>query len=691
MAAGEGTATCRGRKNLRRIEPPFLAATVAIVLTVLAVATLDSIQPANATHNSLPEAGIDPVVAGNGARTLGPNEGCAGVNVGDTFDVDFYVKDIPSPFSDQGGGLSSFEGDIRYDPALLRVTGARFDLLLASGPGGFNPFSFSNSVPDTDGSFHMAVVDLSLGYDWGSGVLARLTFVALANGKSALTTGNTAPPNDIPVLGDASSHEYSVANFREASVSIGSPCQGATPGPSASPTATPAPTTGFISGTIADNNGNPLGGAVWFSPSSCLECTVLGSNATGGAYQAELPPGNYIAHAILPDYMDECWTDDGGSFGCATFDAITLAAGDSLQIDFNLGRMTFITGVVRDSQGTALRDVKVTTTGGSDTTGEDGSYRVGASDGETTVGAAFLGSAPLYWTPDGMTSDVSQATRFDVANGTDQLFENRDFVVPVPTVISGDITGPDGYPAGGKVEARLIDCGLCAPIAVQTLGGHFIMANIPPGDYVLSFQPNNSIGRLYWTSSGGDWNPANAEAITAQDGTIFDAGLTVPDSVAISGLVLDGRGRPATGTVSVFGPGCPCQTTIEPDGTFAFPGSGYGNYIVRAQATGYSTFVWTPDGGSQYSQHAATIPLSGPAAANINFKLRRGRCLHDTNGDGIVTILDVSRVAVRMGAAPGDPNWAARADVDGNNRITFLDVSLVARTALFGLCHTPDA
>ena len=51
----------------------------------------------------------------------------------------------------------------------------------------------------------------------------------------------------------------------------------------------------------------------------------------------------------------------------------------------------------------------------------------------------------------------------------------------------------------------------------------------------------------------------------------------------------------------------------------------------------------------------------------------------DLNGDGVVNIIDIYKVAKAFGSKPGDPNWNPIADLDENGIVNIIDIYKVAR------------
>lgn len=93
--------------------------------------------------------------------------------------------------------------------------------------------------------------------------------------------------------------------------------------------------------------------------------------------------------------------------------------------------------------------------------------------------------------------------------------------------------------------------------------------------------------------------------------------------------------------------------------TWNTSGVPYGNYTISANATIVSGETDTAD--NTYIDGIVQVTIPG-----------------DIDGDGYVTIADVSFVAVRFGLSSGDGGWDSRADIDNDAWITIADVSFVA-------------
>ena len=228
--------TAGGRLLLR--SAPWLAALSICWL----LAQTGSPLWASVSHGSAAvTVGIDADPTGNTATTLGSIESCRSVTNGATFTVDFWLKDISSP------ALDGFQGDLGYDPTRLNVTGYYIAALFmgsateiwdwtATGEGQ------QDHIPDFDGKFRPAASESTSGHPrTGSGVLARITFLAIADGTSPLTLEKVklSDPAGNPI-GDTNEDFIFDGPISNAEIRIGEPCPTATATPT--PTRTPTPT-----------------------------------------------------------------------------------------------------------------------------------------------------------------------------------------------------------------------------------------------------------------------------------------------------------------------------------------------------------------------------------------------------------------------------------------------------------------
>ncbi len=121
--------------------------------------------------------GVDVEPAGNTVTSLGPIDACISVSTGDTFQVDVFVTDVVD--------LLAWETYFVYDMSVINVV-SRDVMMFQAANAGSNVFDVSEGLPDIDGWYRAAAVDLAdpPAPDSGSGVVARLTLEAVGTGVS---------------------------------------------------------------------------------------------------------------------------------------------------------------------------------------------------------------------------------------------------------------------------------------------------------------------------------------------------------------------------------------------------------------------------------------------------------------------------------------------------------------------------
>ena len=171
------------------------------------------------------EVGIDMDTAGNAANALGSREECMSIAaIGDTLDIDVVVKGVPPVDSGSGaGGLAGFQFNLMYDPTVVNVVAANADMMLTAG-GGSIPFSLGDIVPDADGDFLTAEVDLGATLESGDGVLIRVTLRAVGQGRSPLALDETGSGDGVPLIVDGSGVAYPVSSVFDGEVVVGGTC-----------------------------------------------------------------------------------------------------------------------------------------------------------------------------------------------------------------------------------------------------------------------------------------------------------------------------------------------------------------------------------------------------------------------------------------------------------------------------------
>lgn len=152
------------------------AIAIAVTALILGATTVPPLAAQGQTS-----IGVDADPEGNSATTLGAVQDCRSVEVNDSFQIDVFVRDVQD--------IDGFQFDLVYDSTKVRVT-AVDNLQMLNAGGATQAIDFSDQVPDTDGTFTVAVADFGPNNESGDGVLSRITLEALANGQSSADLTN---------------------------------------------------------------------------------------------------------------------------------------------------------------------------------------------------------------------------------------------------------------------------------------------------------------------------------------------------------------------------------------------------------------------------------------------------------------------------------------------------------------------
>jgi len=192
--------------------------------------------------------GVDADPTGNTATSLGPIDSCVSVSTGDTFQVDLFVTDVPD--------LLAWETYFVYDMSVINID-SRDVMMFQAANTGSNVFDVSEGLPDIDGQYGVAAVDLAEppAPDSGSGVLARLTLKAIGTGVSPASLSPIDINEDGRIdlgpfltasrgesIGDQDEDGFFDGPISNAQIAVDTACPGGTPVASPTGEATAAPT-----------------------------------------------------------------------------------------------------------------------------------------------------------------------------------------------------------------------------------------------------------------------------------------------------------------------------------------------------------------------------------------------------------------------------------------------------------------
>jgi hypothetical protein len=237
---------------------------LAAVMLALAASVGGVVARGHGTAQEAVTIGLDVEPAGNTATSLGPIDSCISVSTDDTFEVDIFVTDVAD--------LLAWETYFVYDMSVVNIVSRDVAMFQAANPGS-NVFDVSESLPDIDGYYRIAAVDLAdpPAPDSGSGVLARLTLKAVGPGVSMLSLspidinedgkldlGPSLRDTEAESIGDLDGDALFDGPIANAEIAVDGTCPGGTPRPTgtmilASPTPRPTPP------VIPEETGTPTG------------------------------------------------------------------------------------------------------------------------------------------------------------------------------------------------------------------------------------------------------------------------------------------------------------------------------------------------------------------------------------------------------------------------------------------------
>lgn len=202
--------------------------TLAGVLAFAAILGVHSLLDGGGVGQASPAVslGVDADSDGNTATSLGSIDSCVSVDVGDTFTIDVFIRDVED--------LQVWHVFVRYDPSVVDIADRDIEMFLAAAPGS-DLRDRSYGDPGLSGAYDLLVSDVAgdPSHESGSGVLARLTLTAVEPGLTAIGI-------DDPVLWGYPLHSIAVDSIVNAWVAVGQECPSEPP-PTPSPTPTPTP------------------------------------------------------------------------------------------------------------------------------------------------------------------------------------------------------------------------------------------------------------------------------------------------------------------------------------------------------------------------------------------------------------------------------------------------------------------
>ncbi|AUC75560.1 carboxypeptidase regulatory-like domain-containing protein [Olleya sp. Bg11-27] len=455
-----------------------------------------------------------------------------------------------------------------------------------------------------------------------------------------------------------------------------------------------SPAPGSVSGTILDENGDPVSGIVLTlddGDAGTVDPTVT-TDASGNYVFTNVPVGEYTVEQTTPantTVVDGDTTDDGDTVvNTDTTDSsipVTVTAGE-VDADNNFENSPApgsVSGTILDENGDPVSGIVLTLDDGdagtvdpTATTDASGNYVfTNVPVGEYTVEQTTPANTTVV---DGDTTDdgdtvvntdtTDSSIPVTVTAGevdADNNFENS----PAPGSVSGTILDENGDPVSGIVLTLDDgDAGTVDPTATTDASGNYVFTNVPVGEYTVEqTTPANTTVVDGDTTDDGDTvvNTDTTDSsipVTVTAGEV-DADNNFENSPApgsVSGTILDENGDPVSGIVLTLDDGDagtvdPTATT-DASGNYSFTNVPVGEYTVEQTTPANTTVVdgdTTDDGDTVVNTDTtdSSIPVTvtaGEVDADNNFENSpapgsvSGTIL-DENGDpvsGIVLTLD---------------------------------------------------
>ena len=400
-----------------------------------------------------------------------------------------------------------------------------------------------------------------------------------------------------------------------------------------------ATASGSISGTVTDEDGNPLRG-VSVSVQRDYRLPVVGSAETSvdGSYQIALSAGVYfVLFRGDGQHLGE-WYDNAEDFFSAT--GVAVATGAMVTgIDAQLTEHGTISGIVTDANGDPVEGVQVSAGGFLASTRSDGSYLITVLfPGSYTVAFRDVddrGFAP-EWYDD--ANNEGSATPVEVDAG--EAVVGIDAQLAQGGSISGRVTDESGNPLAG-ITAMV--GGWHDQRAVTGTDGSYQIRGLAADSHTVQFQDSETGGYL------GEWfqdapDEASATPVVVGGGQAvsgIDAQLAVGGS--IGGMVTDESGDPLAGIAVTVGELDNRSTSSEADGSYQIRGLAAGSYTVQFQDLSNGDYLgeWFDDALDQASATPVVVG-GGQAVPGIDAQLAVGGSISgtvtDANGDPVVAV-----------------------------------------------------
>ncbi|WP_345069311.1 carboxypeptidase regulatory-like domain-containing protein [Leifsonia kafniensis] len=386
-----------------------------------------------------------------------------------------------------------------------------------------------------------------------------------------------------------------------------------------------------ISGTVKNAAGTGIAGVSVYASSKTSDAYGSATTSSSGTYSMTgLAAGSYTLSFTASGYVSEWWSNVT-SYDKRTFFAV--AAGASLTRDAELAKGATISGIVKNSSGTAITGVNVTASlkvkdslypawAGYATTDGSGKYSItGLAAGSYTLQFSSSSNYVSEWWSNAASSD--KASYFALATGASAT---KDAALAKGATVSGTVKNAAGTGIAGVSVNASSKTGQYGS-ATTSSSGTYSMTGLAAGSYTLQFSSTSNYVPEWW-SNALSLGKATYFALTAGASTTKDAALA--KGATISGTVKNSAGAGIAG-VSVNASSKTGQygyATTSSSGKYSITGLAAGSYTLQFSSTSNYVPEWWSNAAS--SQNATYFGLAAGASTTRDAALAKGATISGT-------------------------------------------------------------
>ena len=395
---------------------------------------------------------------------------------------------------------------------------------------------------------------------------------------------------------------------------------------------------GSVSGTVTNDSAVPIVGATVSANSFGCYCFVSATTGPGGTYIIpNLPPDSYTVGASAPGYAAKYYTD--------TYDpntATSVAVSNSATtpgINLALALSATISGTITNGVGAPIANAEVSLAQASSSyqtsTNGSGVYSIsGLPPVCFRVTAGKSGFAPEYY-----NNAYTQADATLVCPPAGGTVGNIHIALAPGGQINGTVTDGVGAPLQDvQVIARNADGECCDAVtsesAVTGANGTYVLGNMPPGTFIISFRKDGYLDEYY--DSQTDVDLADPVGVTLS-GTAPNINASLGTTGSISGRITNHVGAGVAGARVQASPYDCCRgtyggATTAADGTYTITDLAPGLYRVAVTSAGiYATSRYYP--GAYDSDAAVAVAVASRADTSaIDIALEPGASISGNVG-----------------------------------------------------------